>query len=83
MELVYYKGGSSHRWKGRATYGKARENRKTEKEGNNGEKEKRKEKESGKKKRENMTEIEACINRLSFSSLFSKPTFWNPKSSNK
>ena len=54
-----------------------------EKEGNNGEKEKRKEKESGKKKRENMAEIGACINRLFFSSLFSKPTFWNPKSSNK
>ena len=44
---------------------------------------KRREKESGKKKRENMAEIGACINRLSFSSLFSKPTFWNPKSSNK
>ena len=38
---------------------------------------------SGKKKRENMAEIRACINISSFLSLFSKPTLWNPKISNK
>ena len=45
--------------------------------------EKEKKKKSGKKKRENMAEIGACINKPSFPSLFSKPTLWNPISSNK
>ena len=43
-------------------------------------KERSERKESGKKKRENTTEIGACINRPSFPSLLANPLFDVPKS---